>query len=669
MQHRLKPNINNEFPSHFIFYDTETLQHSIGKNEIEHNLRLGVALYWERRSERENDTMVWKDFTSPGEFWDFALQYARDKTRLVIISHNLGFDMGIVKGFAELDRRGFETLKIIMDSRRNIWKFRKGNATLLFLDNMNYFNLSLATLGDSIGYPKMRMPDIKASDDEWQPYCRRDVEVLYEAWRQWYTFLSTNNLGNFGVTIASQAFNAFKHRFMTYPIVVHTSSKAIRLERDSYRGGRNECFRIREMPDAKYTMVDVNSMYPYVMMKNDYPCNIRYTGRSLHLDMLSKYLDEYCVIAEAIVKTPEPCFGVKKNNKLLFPIGCFKASLTTNELKYGLDRGYLKQIFNFACYDKAPIFNNYVDFFYTTRKKFMREGNISYNFLCKLFLNSLYGKFGQKVEEWKYVGDDPSRLYDYWTEWDVAKQMVFTYRCINHRVEELKGFREGFNSFVAIAAEVTANARMELWRLINLSGRHNVLYCDTDSLIVTEEGLHNLYDLIHPDNLGMLKKEKSDNSLVIYNLKDYEFGGERKIKGIRKNAVKLTETSYQQFQSVGLRAGLHRKDLNRVIWKEVVKELSRKYGKGIITADGSVKPLILDIYRGNNILSFSQMIDAYGANAVFDDQELLPETTGRYLDPMMRSSREADMSLSDRSLLDNEKLDKRRDGEMIYQRG
>jgi len=89
-------------------------------------------------------------------------------------------------------------------------------------------------------------------------------------------------------------------------------------------------------------------------------------------------------------------------------------------------------------------------------------------------LNSLYGKFGQRSEEWQYVTDDPTRTYDWWQEYDVNERRIYTYRCINHRVEVSVGYREGYNSMVAIAAEVTAYARMMLWELIKVAGRDNV---------------------------------------------------------------------------------------------------------------------------------------------------------------------------------------------------
>ncbi|GAI87699.1 unnamed protein product, partial [marine sediment metagenome] len=185
--------------------------------------------------------------------------------------------------------------------------------------------------------------------------------------------------------------------------------------------------------------------------------------------------------------------------------------------------------------------------------------------------------------------------YDYWTEWDVPTKTMHTFRCLNHWVEEKVGKSEGYNSLVAIPSEVTAYARMNLWQLVNIAGRDHVYYCDTDSLIVDRFGLANLKRFISPSELGLLKIEDRARKLIIYGLKDYQFGNKVVIKGIPKNAKQLTENVYEVYQSLGIKSGLHRQELNRVIWRRLEKRLSRKYRKGIVTANGEVKPLELTL--------------------------------------------------------------------------
>ena len=591
--HIIKDNQTSAYPSHFIFFDTETYPIKQKNGDIIHELRLGVAVYWRHRYGRDKDDFEWCYFTSPDEFWDFLEAHAYPKERLFIIAHNLTFDMGEVKGFAQLDKRGYEVVKMIFDNRKNIWKFRKDSNSLLFLDNMNYFSMSLAALGENIGFPKLDMPPFEADNSVWWPYCKRDVEVLLQTWQHWLSFLKDNELGTFAVTIASQAFNAYRHRFMPIPIGVHTSKKAVKLERAAYRGGRVECFRIGKLPRQKYYLLDVNSMYAYMLKTYPYPIDLVGTGKALSLGYLADLLTQYTVIAEVQVDIPEPCYGIKMDNRLIFPIGKFRVTLNSIELEYGLVRGYIKEVYNFSYYEMGYCFTDYVDYFHSKRVEFHNKGNKVYSYLCKLMLNSLYGKFGQAVEEWKPIGYDAERVYDYWTEWDTREHKLYTYRCINHWCEEKVGSQEGYNSLVAIPSEATAYARLVLWQLMKKAGRDNVFYCDTDSLIVNKTGYDNLATELHPTELGKLKLEGTALKLVLYGLKDYIFGTKVVTKGIPKKAKKLSEGVYETYQSVGIRTGLHTQELNEVIWKRRVKHLYRVYKKGIVTASGKVEPIRL----------------------------------------------------------------------------
>jgi len=602
-QHYLKDNKSTEYPYHFIFFDTETREIKLNDKDIEHILKLGVACYWRRPDSKTKEQTDFYDFQTPTAFWKIVLSKCADKRRIVVISHNLPFDMGIVKGWKFLDKSGYKPTKIILDYHCNIWQFRSGKRTLLFIDNMNYFQTSLKVLGKSLGFPKYTMPGESATKAAWRAYCRRDVEILLKAWQTWLEFLESNDLGSFGYTLASQALNAFRHRFMTEKISIHASHKATAIERTSYRGGRNECFRIGEFHGVEFYLVDVNSMYPYVMMIYDYPCNLISTGCYLDIDQAFDFIKDYCLIAECNVVTNDPCFGIKLKDKLIFPVGEYPAVLTTQEIRKGIADRIIKRIGNYALYERRKLFSSYVNFFYAQRQVFERNNSFAYAYLCKIMLNSLYGKFGQKTEDWAFVCEDPSRLYDWWQEYDIVKKKVFTYRCINHRVEVSTGFHEGFNSLVAISSEVTANARLYLWYLINEAKLSNVFYCDTDSLIVNSEGLNNLYPHVDNKELGRLKIVSSTDKLTIHNLKDYSFGGKIKIKGVRQDAEMIDYNKFKQLQSVGIKSGLHHQDINRVIWREVTKELRRDYLKGEVLSDGRVTPLVLRSLVTVNLLS------------------------------------------------------------------
>ena len=599
--HIIKPNKNSEMPSRVIFFDTETTEiHDVDNeqflgsdyqpNEIELQFKLASACY--RYLGKQNE--VWKDIHSRWDFWEFVESKAYNNSRLYLVAHNVQFDFRVLKGFLNLRQRGWTTKKIIFNGTSNIWQFTKGKKTLIILDNMNYFKSSLAVLGASIGINKMEMD---ATDDKkLMEYCRNDVKIMVKAWDLYLIFLQENDLGNFQKTIASQAFGSFRHRFMKTKIHIHTNEKIIALERESYHGARTEAFRIGKMLNTQmYFLVDVNSMYPSIMREYDYPHKLVRSDYNLDLNIIKILLKKYCLVAKCIVNVDVPIYPTKQNDRLIFPVGKFETVLTTREIEYGIEHNYIEKFIKIASYEKANLFKEYVDFFYSKKLQYQKEGNDAFYYMCKLFLNSLYGKFGQRINEYKKVSNNNDMEDGVITLIDGNINKEVTFRNINGLEEKSVGLIEGFDSFVSIASHITADARMRLWKYFEIAGRDNVYYCDTDSMITNARGYLNCKRAnVISDELGDLSLKGHTTKLEIYGAKDYVFDEDKVIKGIRKDATRIGESEFTQVRFEGMAGAIRNNRLNKMVISNVTKKLSRIYTKGDVMKDGKVAPFVLN---------------------------------------------------------------------------
>jgi len=592
--HIIQPNRKNFFPYHFIFFDTETTARALSEDKVEHIFRLGVACWWCPKNSRGNENTEWIEFTSPKTLFDFIEKKAYSNKTLYVIAHNIDFDFKVVGGFAEMRKRGYELSLFINNAIVRIWRYKKQKKRIVFLDNLNFFSLPLKQLGEDIGLKKLEMPSFSDTKDLWFKYCRRDVEILLELWKVYLKFLKDNDLGSFAPTIASQAMNAYRHRFMTHKIYIHNNQKVIDLERESYHGARVECFFVGKAPKREYFQLDVNSMYPYLMLKEKYPVKFIDFTRKGSLFYLKKVLDKFSAIARVKVKTPIPIFAKKIENRLCFPTGTFYTTLTTNELKYALKHNFIKNIYEMSVYEKASIFRDYVNFFYFKRLFYKKTGNLSYSFLCKLFMNSLYGKFGQKNDVWEDVYISGDLENGYYEEWDADQQRLRKFRIVEGKVQEAKGEVEAYNSFPAIASEVTANGRLYLWHFIQKAGVKNVFYCDTDSLIVNINGLVRLKEYIDKSRLGYLKVENISDDLEIFAPKYYRLGQKLRMKGISKKATQIDPFHFEDWQFLSVKGALRRDDINRQVMVKVKKSLKREYTKGRVLKSGRVIPFKLN---------------------------------------------------------------------------
>lgn len=590
LPHKIKRNMKVESPRHIIFFDTETKEVPIENNETQLILKLGVLCYLKREFKGHKEKQKYVTFTTASSFWNFVFRALDEKIKIYLVAHNVAFDFRVLSGFHFMKENGFKTKKLIYNGTSNIWEFSKDGKTICVLDNMNFFKSSLESLGKSVGLMKMQMPD---DDSKLEEYCKRDVDIMVHAWKKLFIFLKENDLGNFSKTIAGQAFTSFRHRFMKKEIFIHTNQTAIDLERESYHGGRTECFYIGKPEGSTYFMLDVNSMYPSVMRRYSYPTKLINLLSTVTQDEMSTLVQTQCVIARCRIRTLYPVFPVKIKNKLVFPVGDFTSVLTTRDISYAIQNDMFISC-DIACvYERGILFEDYVDFFYSKRKEYKNLGHEAFSYMCKIFLNSLYGKFGQRNEAYEFVEilkNAEDGVHEYF---DMDKNINVKERIVNGMKERSIGLREGPDSFVAIASHITADARMQLWKYFLIARRENIYYCDTDSMIVNLKGYLNCKKYIG-EYLGYLSLKQFSENLIIKGAKDYIFGDQEVIKGVKKNATRLSDNSFYQTRFEGIAGAIRNHRINKMIISNGTKTFKRNYDKGIVSNLGKVFPFTLN---------------------------------------------------------------------------
>lgn len=600
----LPSNLRNTSPTRCVWVDTETTPSPIEPDLERHDLVFGWG-HFARRHRRGNwSAGDWYRFESPHAFWEWVEGKCPERTALYLFAHNAAYDMTVLQCWDILPKLGWRLTGAILDSPPFIATWRKGRCVIKMIDSLNLWRKPLAVLGQVVGLPKLDMPETWTDKETADTYCRRDVAILRKMCLKWWGWLKEEDMGSAAVTLASQAMTTYRHRFMTHPIFLDNNERALTLARDGYHGGRVECFSVGTLPTPTY-LLDVNSMYPFVMERESYPTKLAFWCRYVSTSEMERWLKKYCVVARVTVDTPEPCYPLRVPQYLLHPVGRFETVLTTPELTHALARGRVVSISEAAVYERAPIFRSYVREFYERRLSYKRDGDAFGSEVTKLMLNSLYGKFGQRgwvtdirtPVEYTGVGA--------WTEIDLETGK--TYRCRALAgvlvVEHQEG--EAPYSHPAISAHVTGWGRMELWKLIEGAGMDQTLYCSTDSVLVTERGLERLYDARHADALGALRLERKVERGTLYGPNDYELDGERKTKGVSKKAIWTTPNTLEQEQWLGLKSLIMKGHLESPLVRHQTKTLKRIYHKGHVEEGGRTRPFSLplewDAWSGQNV--------------------------------------------------------------------
>lgn len=525
-------------PKRIVFFDTETNYQQNGEF-IEHEFWFGYLVY------REGGYRTEKLLLKKDDFWDFIdFLFIGDKEEVYVVAHNCFFDFMIIGGFASAFSRGFHLVRPpVSDKGLFIALFERGKERVYFLNLGNWFKSSVKELGKTVGLQKLDMPPRDAPFDQWVMYCKRDVEVIEKVFIHFLEFIDKNDLGGLSYTIAAQAFNSYLYRFKKHEIFIHSHEQATELERRAYHGGRTEAFYIGEIKDKVYVL-DVHSMYPSIMRDCAVPVKfIKYLEKPRLDDYLYYRSRGYLVIADVLVKTDKPIVPLR-GERLIAPVGKFRTALTSVEIDFLFENGGdVLEWYGMSVYIGDVVFKDYVEYFYHYKEQAAKENNKVDYMLYKLFLNSLYGKFGQRSPKWNRVGttQDLSQV-DYKIAIDALTGKKHNIRIYAGVVEQSDDYRESAHSFVAVSAFITAYGWVKITNYIIKAGWENVYYTDTDSIFTNEIGYNRLLKGGYiGDELGMLGLEYIADGMYIYGLKDYQvnINGKRmvKMKGVSKDAV------------------------------------------------------------------------------------------------------------------------------------
>lgn len=469
------------------------------------------------------------------------------------------------------------------------------NGVCTFADSVNIFvGQSIEKIGKQLGIEK---PDL--GNDYWSENgitheeinrCIQDCIILYDA-----LCLSFEFAGDIKITQASLSMTYFRRHHQPYDIE-HNPNTAYFW--DSYFGGRTEAFFIGKTNAVVY---DVKSMYPDQMknLKFPNPKNLKFIDDVQANTFIKRYLYDYegCVYAK--IRHKPLWFGllpVKHNGKLLFPTGNFSGCWNFNEFRYAYETGYIeiKSISKVVYSESMPSpFVGFVDQLFLLKAKAELEGNDFWRDLYKRYVNSLYGKFAQKIDEESIYIENIERQYQ--QIYDAQKSGLFK-KLILFNSERLDAFLiTGTNKKIAInhsipsfASYITSGARAKIAKKLMDCKINKVVYCDTDSIFVENE-----IGLIEENFLGGWGRE--DKIVTeIRGLKNYKFlkGGKayRRLKGVPDKAKEIETDNFKYANLIKTKEAL-RRNLEAGILTQRKKVIKNKYDKRIVLADGNTLPI------------------------------------------------------------------------------
>lgn len=603
------------FPKELLFFDTETKPFYLDNDHWENRFYLGVAIYVKLDKHHKISKRVIHRFTSPLDFLYILALYSHRKKRLLVFAHNATFDVTTLNLPALFSELGVEHNYPIINGKAFIWHVQTGTGSIQFLDTMNYAGTSLKQLGHDLGKEKTEIDFNSCTDEQLFNYCQNDVEICELFILKFIDFCIQNNMGEFRLTIASQAFTAFRHRFMPVAPTIHTVDRVNEIEKYAYYGGRTEVLKLGQINHGTIYNLDVSSHYPYAMIAQRIPYRLIGYNQTPLIPALNYHLKHNYLIVECTVKTDMPCFPMRahistnKNYlnleiissyaqlrgdfKVIYPVGTYRTWLHHCEFEYALEHNLIHSIHGYVLYFSADLFSDYVHTLFDLKAKYSDESNNSFRYVTKIFLNSLYGKFGQEFHQTKNIGKIESNEVK--VTYGYSQRDNISYTDVEWYGNVYRNYHTGLSTyaFPAIAGAITSFGRMALWRYSVEAGRENIFYSDTDSLFSNQTGYERLASLIQPNSIGMLELKETSENLIIYGNKDYVFSGKSTHKGISPKAIQVDENLWKDLRFEGFKKWRNRGANSAPLAGYELRKRGDLYDKGLVQADGTILPFHL----------------------------------------------------------------------------
>ena len=334
-----------------------------------------------------------------------------------------------------------------------------------------------------IDYGKLESTVRHLHMDEIREYLFYDVKILFDAVTQY------RNIAGTRTTIASNALSFARKLGIDPGNTNHTFDREMR---NYYYGGRCECFQGGTHKNIK--LLDIHSAYPAAMIQE------HATGGDLIVqsdfrDMTPDDINRSFIKLECTSRGAFPKRVGGSDGGLSFPHEYDLYHVTGWEYRAAKELGLIsdEKIVSVRWTQNTISFKEYVTHWFEYKARHDKNTDPVNYTIGKIMMNSLYGKLAQ----------NPARYFDYkivaaGTPIDFENGWELQLEYDGHEIHRRESLWKWKNELgvgwtaktiyknVATGASITGYVRAVLLRAMQAVGRHNVIYCDTDGIVLTE---------------------------------------------------------------------------------------------------------------------------------------------------------------------------------------
>ena len=293
---------------------------------------------------------------------------------------------------------------------------------------------------------------------------------------------------------------------------------------------------------------DVNSLYPYIMNSMEMP-----TGTPIYFEgNIRKYEPNafgffYCKITTpTYLEHPILQRRVKTKDgiRTIAGLGTWEGWVFSKKMDYCITLGYKFEILRGYLFKPRVIFKEFTDYLYSYRLEFTKDNPL--NYIAKLLMNSLYGRFGMndKFTESKIIArKDYLKFEDEYNQFitdvfEIDNDYILVQTMHDDLNTLLDNGSETHNVNIAVSSAISSYSRIHVAQFKN-NPQYKLYYSDTDSIYINKPLPE---EFISSTELGKMKLEHICTKAVFLAPKVYSLitvDGEEitKVKGITNEGL------------------------------------------------------------------------------------------------------------------------------------
>jgi len=476
--------------------------------------------------------------SEPHSLWATVDAHARRRSRTVVWAHDLGYHIRVTDAMRQLDALGW-TYVAGNDVVRSGWqKWTAGDRTLFLVDMQSVFPHRVAALRAALAGLETGTGPVHPTQTPPAPPAAAYAATLAEVVLWYLAWLETEDLGVWQPTGAGQSWAAWRHRFMPYPPTTHADAKVLAAERRAMWTGRAEAWVHGRDESAPVWEWDMQAAYCRIAASTSLPVRLIGEVDDPGRAVLGQRPGNRNYLALCVLHTTVPLVPAEVGEHIAWPVGHFRTVLWDNEVRLARGYGATVEIERAWQYVSVPALKGWGE--WVLSKITAPGGDIPEleRMVLKHWSRALIGRLALRYRKWEPFGSSTD------TDWrrvdgvDHESGERFDLLWMGRTLQRAAGTAEAPDSLPMMTGYVMAECRVRLWWVIMAAGPENVLYVDTDSVVVNGAGNRALAASVALRDATGLRVKSRHRGYDIRGPRQLWLGGMPKLSGVPTDAVR-----------------------------------------------------------------------------------------------------------------------------------